>query len=644
MIGPLLDRLAVAVDGQRQRVGAAQALEALAREAAQVGAAREQIDDRAVGARRQRRSRRRLDRLAERDQRQHVARLRARARPAPAPAPRPCAGRAPAAPSPRRSGRRRARSPRAARRLGAADAGLLSARRRASRRRRDGGASAGRPAARSSCGGGAGGAPGGARAPARAAARRRAAGAAAGGAAERCGATARRRRRRPRGCGAAPRRGGRRAIGARPRRLGSDSAWRRRRSRRPVGAPHRWPGLRRLSSATRAALRWRGRSPAPSPAAMLRDVAAVQHRHARRPHRQDVGQRAALDAEARVVVLGLQHQQRGERATARGACTDSSITCLRRASARSGSLAAAASRWAISRASRALTQARSSSGRGAGASAPDGGHQRVPPTDQPQRRAAPAGRRRPAPRRRAARRPARCGHTQAGALDLDRQARAGGQRQPARAARPAPPCAVEHHARPRQPGRRPAAARRSSSRMPPTASTSSRSTPARPAPSPARAACRCRCSPGGGHAVGDQQHAGPPPAFWPAAQASAFAQIGGAQRPPLAQLAARPRRRSRWPARCTPPRPSDRRPPPSAADRRPASRSAGQQRRQPGHLIAEAQRARGAGVEQHEQAAHRIGRQRRRPAAARAPPPGSRGAGPAAPAAAAAAPRSRGRA
>ena len=45
-----------------------------------------------------------------------------------------------------------------------------------------------------------------------------------------------------------------------------------------------------------------------------RDLHPVKQRHAARPDGEDVGQRAPLDAEARVVLLRLQHQERGERA------------------------------------------------------------------------------------------------------------------------------------------------------------------------------------------------------------------------------------------------------------------------------------------------------------------------------------------
>ncbi len=73
VIGALLGGAGVGVGGQGQRGVAGQAIEPLAGEAAQVGALREQVDDRAVGARRPRRVALCLERLAERDQRHHVA-------------------------------------------------------------------------------------------------------------------------------------------------------------------------------------------------------------------------------------------------------------------------------------------------------------------------------------------------------------------------------------------------------------------------------------------------------------------------------------------------------------------------------------------------------------------------------------------
>ena len=95
VIGPLLDRLAVAVDRQRQRGARPRsALEPLAGEPAHVGAAGEEIDDRAVGAGRVGARRRAPRALAERDQREHVARIALAPGEARAPAPRAAASRA----------------------------------------------------------------------------------------------------------------------------------------------------------------------------------------------------------------------------------------------------------------------------------------------------------------------------------------------------------------------------------------------------------------------------------------------------------------------------------------------------------------------------------------------------------------------
>ncbi len=75
VIGPLLDRFAIAVDRQRQRMRSLDLLEALAREPAHVGATGEEVDDRSVGAGGVGRVAERLVALAERHQRQHVARI-----------------------------------------------------------------------------------------------------------------------------------------------------------------------------------------------------------------------------------------------------------------------------------------------------------------------------------------------------------------------------------------------------------------------------------------------------------------------------------------------------------------------------------------------------------------------------------------
>ena len=72
MIGPLGDRLTVAVDGQRQGSRAAHPFQPVAGEPAQVGPTREQIDQRAVGAGGQGQITHRLGGLAQRHQGQHV--------------------------------------------------------------------------------------------------------------------------------------------------------------------------------------------------------------------------------------------------------------------------------------------------------------------------------------------------------------------------------------------------------------------------------------------------------------------------------------------------------------------------------------------------------------------------------------------
>ena len=72
VVRALLDRTAIRIDRQRPR-GGADPLEPLAGEPAEVGAAREQIDQRAIHARRVREVLLGLERLAHADQREHVA-------------------------------------------------------------------------------------------------------------------------------------------------------------------------------------------------------------------------------------------------------------------------------------------------------------------------------------------------------------------------------------------------------------------------------------------------------------------------------------------------------------------------------------------------------------------------------------------
>ncbi|MBN9166447.1 MAG: hypothetical protein J0I07_36270, partial [Myxococcales bacterium] len=75
MIGALLGRLAVGIDGERERARVGEALETLTREAARVGAEREQLEDRSVGTRGGLEIALRLEDLAERDEREDVAGL-----------------------------------------------------------------------------------------------------------------------------------------------------------------------------------------------------------------------------------------------------------------------------------------------------------------------------------------------------------------------------------------------------------------------------------------------------------------------------------------------------------------------------------------------------------------------------------------
>ena len=362
VIGALLDGLAVGVDRERQRRAPPQPLEALAGEAAQVGARREEIDDRAVGA----------------------------------------GGRgamSPAASSASPSATSASTSPGVVGAPGAAPA-------RERRRGLAGGRAASITSAKRPVYGAAGRPLGSARdrprgASAAGARRRRA----AASPPRRAGA-ARVRRRAP--AEPAPERGRLAATAARSGRL--------RRARSPAGAvPRRAVG--RLSARTTppgapsrravddAAASTRRRSAPPATLGLAFFVAAISRpcgprrprssrlrfrRLRRRRRRRASGARGpasarrcststppaptvrmsasarAVDAEARVVLLGLEHQQRGERATARGASLESStICCVERVGAGPRPSASASRAGRAGARCGACTQARSSSGRSA---------------------------------------------------------------------------------------------------------------------------------------------------------------------------------------------------------------------------------------------------------------------------------------
>ena len=135
------------------------------------------------------------------------------------------------------------------------------------------------------------------------------------------------------------------------------------RGARPAGGPElaRWRVLFLAHSSCSRVDRHRLRLAAPRPRSGAPCRSRWMQRDPARADRQDVGQRAALDAEARVVLLGLQHQQRRERAE--HAVLGRQLDRLRLQRLGQIAIGRACRARSSSRAMRAFTQARSSSGR-----------------------------------------------------------------------------------------------------------------------------------------------------------------------------------------------------------------------------------------------------------------------------------------